>query len=757
MKKLLILLVVFTFTIGFAQQKGTIRGKVTDVVTKEFLPGVNIILVGTVKGTASDTEGEFIIENVDVGNYQLKASAIGYQSSVKSDVVVNSSRPTYVEFKLAEQVIELEGVTVTSEFFESNPTEINSVKSFSYEEIRRAPGGFEDVVRALSVLPGVAQAEAGRNDLVVRGGAPSENLYIIDGFVVPNINHFGSQGATGGALSFINLDFVNETTFSSGGFSAIYGDKLSSVLTIDLREGREDKIGGKATVAATQFGLNIEGPVSENSNFLFSARRSYLDFIFNAAGFGFVPEYYDVLSKYTYDFNSRSRLSYLFIGAFDRVSFNNDSEENVIDNSRVLGSNQNQYLTGVSFRRLYGKGFYTIKLSRSFVDYDSFQKDTLFNPIFQNKSREGENELRGDVVYKLSKTSELNFGLSGKLIKFSADIRLPIFVTTFGDTLKVTSLNESEYFSKSAGYLQYSNLIFNRLKISLGGRLDYFGKIEDKFYLSPRLAIGYHLNDKTLISFSSGIYYQSPSYIWLIADEMNTELKAVRADHYIAGIERKLRDDTRLKIEGFYKDYRNYPASLLRPYLLLANTGAGYGGADDNFNAFGLEPLTSGGTGEVKGIEVSIQKKSSRIPHYGIASLTYSEARFTPLNGIESPGQYDQKWIFNLSAGYIFNKKWETSVKFRYATGNPYTPYNPDGTQNVNEYLSARIEPNHSLDVRIDRRWNFEGWNLIAYLDVQNVYNRKNSSSVRWDFKENKVDESSSIGLLPSIGISVEF
>lgn len=757
MKKLLILLVVFTFTIGFAQQKGTIRGKVTDVVTKEFLPGVNIILVGTVKGTASDTEGEFIIENVDVGNYQLKASAIGYQSSVKSDVVVNSSRPTYVEFKLAEQVIELEGVTVTSEFFESNPTEINSVKSFSYEEIRRAPGGFEDVVRALSVLPGVAQAEAGRNDLVVRGGAPSENLYIIDGFVVPNINHFGSQGATGGALSFINLDFVNETTFSSGGFSAIYGDKLSSVLTIDLREGREDKIGGKATVAATQFGLNIEGPVSENSNFLFSARRSYLDFIFNAAGFGFVPEYYDVLSKYTYDFNSRSRLSYLFIGAFDRVSFNNDSEENVIDNSRVLGSNQNQYLTGVSFRRLYGKGFYTIKLSRSFVDYDSFQKDTLFNPIFQNKSREGENELRGDVVYKLSKTSELNFGLSGKLIKFSADIRLPIFVTTFGDTLKVTSLNESEYFSKSAGYLQYSNLIFNRLKISLGGRLDYFGKIEDKFYLSPRLAIGYHLNDKTLISFSSGIYYQSPSYIWLIADEMNTELKAVRADHYIAGIERKLRDDTRLKVEGFYKDYRNYPASLLRPYLLLANTGAGYGGADDNFNAFGLEPLTSGGTGEVKGIEVSIQKKSSRIPHYGIASLTYSEARFTPLNGIESPGQYDQKWIFNLSAGYIFNKKWETSVKFRYATGNPYTPYNPDGTQNVNEYLSARIEPNHSLDVRIDRRWNFEGWNLIAYLDVQNVYNRKNSSSVRWDFKENKVDESSSIGLLPSIGISVEF
>ena len=464
-----------------------------------------------------------------------------------------------------------------------------------------------------------------------------------------------------------------------------------------------------------------------------------------------------MLSKFTHDFNSRNRISYLFIGAFDRVNFNNDSEENVIDNSRVLGSNQNQYLTGISFRHLLNNGFYTIRLSRNFVDYDSFQKDTLFNPIFQNKSREGENELRGDVVYKLSKTSELNFGISGKLIKFSADVRLPIFVTTFGDTLRVNSLNASEYFSKSAAYLQYSNRVFNRLKVSLGGRLDYFGKIEEKFYVSPRLAIGYHLNDKTVFSFSTGIYYQNPSYIWLIADEQNTNLKAVRADHYIAGIERRLRDDTRLKIEGFYKDYKNYPASTLRTYLVLANTGAGYGGADDNFNAFGLEPLTSGGTGEVKGVELSIQKKSSRIPHYGLASLTYSQSTFTPLNGIQSPGQYDQKWIFNLSVGYIFNQKWETSLKFRYATGNPYTPYNSDGTQNINEYLSARIQPNHSLDLRIDRRWNFESWNLIAYLDIQNVYNRKNSSSVRWDFKENKVDESSSIGLLPSIGISVEF
>ena len=202
---------------------------------------------------------------------------------------------------MSEAVIELEGVTVSSDVFENLPTEVNSVKKFSYEEIRRSPGGFEDVVRALSVLPGVARQSAGRNDLVVRGGAPSENLYIVDGLIVPNINHFGSQGSTGGPLSFINLDFVEETTFSTGGFQANYGDKLSSVLKIDLREGRKDRLGGKALVSASQFGLNLEGPVSENSNFIFSLRRSYLDFIFNAAGFNFVPEYYDLLTKYNYN------------------------------------------------------------------------------------------------------------------------------------------------------------------------------------------------------------------------------------------------------------------------------------------------------------------------------------------------------------------------------------------------------------------------------------------------------------------------
>jgi len=742
---------------GNEESKGKITGKVVDETSREPIPGVNVTIIGTNIGTATDLNGNFEINGISFGMYQVKFSSIGYSTVVKTDVVVSSVKPTDLMVYLVESTIEFESINVKANYFMQDPSEIGSIANFSYEEIRRAPGGFEDVIRALSVLPGVAQTSAGRNDLVVRGGAPSENLYIVDGFVVPNINHFGTQGATGGPISYINLDFVRETTFSTGGFSTLYGDKLSSVLSIDLRDGRKDKLGGKATISASQFGLNAEGPIGDKGNFLFSARRSYLDFIFDAAGFNFVPEYYDVLSKVNYDINSKEKISFLFVSAFDRVKFNNKTAEDRYDNSRILGSNQNSYLTGISYRKLIPNGFYTISLSRNFTDYDSAQRDSLLNPIFLNKSREGENELKGDLVLKLSKTSELNFGSSLKLIKFSADIKLPSFITTFGEALSISSVNTKTNFLKYNIYTQLNQVLFNKLRMSVGARLDYFNGIEAKYNFNPRISFSYSISDLANMNLSIGSYSQSPSYIWLAAIPSNKELKAVKVNQIVLGYERNLDEDLRLKLEAFTKQYSDYPTSVIRPYLVLANTGAGYTGSEDNFSSFGFEPLVSKGKGNVNGLELSLQKKSSEVPHYGIISITYSKARFTGLDGIERDGTYDQRLIINASGGYRFNEKWEVSGKFKFATGNPYTPFNDDGTQSVINYNSKRFKSFHSVDLRVDRRWEFDGWNLITYLDIQNIYNNKNTNIIRWDYRKNKVAENNSIGILPSIGVSVEF
>ncbi|MGB5850362.1 MAG: TonB-dependent receptor [Ignavibacteriaceae bacterium] len=753
---ILILLVSFLSLTAFAQDNNIkIYGKVIDKVTQQPLPGANILVINTNYGASTDANGKFEINNFPPGEYQLRASIIGYRSVTKTDVMVMSGFTAEVIFELEEEAIQLEDVVVKSDYFETSRLDVVSTRGFNNEEIRRSPAGFEDVIRALSVFPGVAQADAGRNDLIVRGGAPSENLYLIDGYKVQNINHFGSQVAAGGPLSYINLDFVSSSTFSTGGFSVINGDKLSSTLAVDLRTGRKDRLGGKATISASQFGLNIEGPISNSSQFIFSARRSYLDFIFKAADFSFVPEYWDIMGKADFEIDENNSLSILVITAIDNINYFNDTENQRYDNSRIIGSEQLQYLAGLKYRHLIDNGFINLSLTRNYVDYDTQQRDSLLVPLFINKSTEIQNTFNAELTYKFSNKVDLTLGGDAKLIDFKAKILLPSYITTFDDSLPTTALDTVETYYKGALYSNFNLVLFDKLVANLGIRADYFNTLEDKFYFSPRLSLSYLLTDITRINFSTGIYYQSPAYLWLVGDENNTRLKNMRVNQFIVGFDHYLNSDALIKVEGFYKDYSDYAVSLIRTYLTMANTGAGFG--DENYESFGLEPLVSEGTGRARGVEFSLQKKLSDTPYFGIASLTYSVADYAALDNVERIGSYDQTWIVSLSGGYKISTEWETSLKFRYSTGRPYTPYNSDGTQNVTDYNSLRFPANHSLDIRVDKLWFFSGWSLITYIDIQNIYNRKNITGVRWDERTQSPEFNEAIGILPTIGISAVF
>jgi hypothetical protein len=269
--------------------------------------------------------------------------------------------------------------------------------------------------------------------------------------------------------------------------------------------------------------------------------------------------------------------------------------------------------------------------------------------------------------------------------------------------------------------------------------------------------MSYELNDLTKINLSTGIYYQAPSYIWLAYNGNDKRLKDTRADQIVLGFDHLLREDLLLKIETYYKWYEDYPSSLTRQYLVLANTGAGFSGSDDNFSSFGIEPLTSGGSGKSRGAELSLQKKLSEIKCYGILSLAYNVTDFKAIDNIEHPGAYDQRWIFNLSGGYKFNEKWEASLKFRYASGRPYTPFTNTGAQLVQDYLSQYYNALHSLDIRVDKRWFYESFTMITYIDIQNIYNNRYSNALRWNPRTRAAQNGPSIGLLPTIGISIEF
>jgi len=737
------------------RQRGILMGSVLNAETREVLPGANIVIEGTTLGGASDIEGRFAITGVPPGAYVVRITILGYKPSISSDIVISPSKPAVLDVLLTPSNIDFAEVNVVADYFQKSPDAVLSTQYQSYEEIRQLPGGLEDVVRAVSILPGVAQVQGGRNDLIVRGGAPSENLFLLNDFEIPNINHFGTQGASGGPLSFINLDFVSGTMFSTGGFGVPYGDRLSSVLSIDLREGRTDRFGGKATIGSTQFGLNLEGPVDERSSFIFSARRSYLDFIFKAAGFGFVPEYWDFLAKGDYRIDSRNRISLLGIAVLDQTKFFNDTPDQRYENSQILGNNQDQFAGGTSWQHLFSSGYTLVSAGFHSVKFSFTQQDSLLQRIFSNTSRETESYLTSQVVFRTPALTEFWLGVQGKFVNVEAAIDLPPYTSSFGEVI-ASNISDLRKAFKGGVYGQVSQQLTN-LTITGGGRLDYFSLIEDGLKFSPRISASYKLGIQTSLNASVGRYYQAPSYIWLIANPSNINLTPIGATQFVAGIEHMLREDMKVSLEGYDKRYDHYPVSIVRPYLTMANTGAGFGGAEEGFASFGTDSLVSFGNGESYGVEVLVQKKYSDTPFYGTFSVSFNETRFTSLHGTRRPRSFDQQWILNLGGGYVFSEKWEASAKFRFSSGIPYTPYNADGSQSGDRYNSERTGNNHSLDVRVDRRWFYDSWTLIAYIDIQNIYNRKEVGVPRYDERTGTAKSSDAIGILPSIGVSAEF
>ena len=757
MKKYIFLtLLIFFLALNlYSQNKGQILGKVIDKSSRESLSGITVRLVGTNYGAITNKEGRFIIRNIEPGIYTIQATGVGYEPFVEANISVTNTKPLEYEIELKQSTIQGQQIEVTTSYYERNIENAISSQSLNFQDIRRTPGAQEDVIRATQLLPGVSVTSAGRNDLIVRGGAPYENLFIVDNIEVPNINHFGTQGSTGGPLSLINIDFVKDVEFSSGTFPAMYGDKTSSLTNITLRNGNTQKFTGLLNLSATGFGINAEGPLSENSSGWVSVRRSYLDLVFKAAGFGFIPEYWDFQGKFNWNVNDKNQLSFLTIGAIDRVILNNNTEENLFNNSRIAVPQQNQYFSALNWKRFLGKGFMNVTLGEYLSRFDTYQNDTTGSTVFKNISKEAETTLRTDFFFEINRKSNITFG---NQIKYATsldyDVIIPGYLRTDIDGKQLPlDLDTSFNAIKNATYISYSHDV-GYLQYKVGGRVDYYSFLQDKFYFSPRVAISYLWTERTTLSIGYARFYQSPSYIWFVGDPINSKLKPIQADQLVFSFAHNPRPDVKIQVEIYQKWYKNYPARILRPYAVLAPSGF-----DDLTNdiPFGLEPLTSEGIGYSRGIELFIQKKFSEIPLYGLLSLTLADTKFKSLKGDYIRGAYDSPVILNATAGYRFNPEWELSGKFRLASGLPTTPFDNNGKRIYELYNQGdRLPLYHALDLRLDKRWYFENFTLNTYIDIQNLYGRKNVASYRWNPKLNKVESQAAIGILPSIGVNLE-
>lgn len=755
------LLTILILSLGiFAEdafsQTGSIIGKVLDADTKAPLIGVNVIVVGTLKGAATDMDGSFVIPEIPVGSYVLQFDYIGYEQLIKTDVIVRPNRITYVNVELKMAAIEMDEIRVTTGYFPESDEEPTSVTNFSYEEIRRAPGSAGDVSRILMVLPSIAKVNDQSNNLIVRGGNPIENTFYIDNIEILNINHFPQQGASGGPIGILNVDFIQDVTFYSGGFSALYGDKLSSVMDIKFREGNRSEFDGQLDLNFSGFGGVAEGPLFKNKgSWLFSARRSYLDFVVKMFDVGstVAPVYGDIQGKIVYDLNANNKLILLGIFADDHNAPDRETaEKNYMD----YYGNQDLYQStiGLNWRAIWDKkGYSNTSIAYTFNKYneDWFETTTGLYRI-RNRTNEQAFKFRNINHFRLNKKHNIEFGLEAKHLIEDYDNWYAATTNNIGKPVSALTIENKITGDKIGGFLNYVVKPFTRLTTTLGVRADYFS-YNNSTVISPRFAFSYQLTQKTSLNGSAGIFYQSLPLLLLVQNPSNKNLKNAKAIHYILGIDHLLTENTKLTLEVYQKDYDQFPMDPQQPALFLIDKSFfnNYGTLKDNGKAFS------------RGIELMIQKKLAR-DFYGLISASYFRSRYKGLDGIWRDRDFDNRVTFSMQGGYKPNNKWEFSVRWIYAGGVPYTPFdiekskqNHRAVYNENRINQVRYPDYHSMNVRFDRRFIFSRSNIVFYLSVWNVYNRKNIANFFWNDKEQKPDEVYQWGLLPIFGVEYEF
>ncbi len=254
-------------------------GRVVDAETNYPLCSTTVVVKELDKGVYTNEKGQYKIMNLPVGNYTIAFQLIGTQPQLKTDVIIRSNRTTFVNGELKRTAIQIEGIKVETDYFAEIVDQSTSVISFSNEEIRRAPGSAGDVSRIMMSLPSVAKVNDQSNNLIVRGGNPMENTFFIDNIEIPNINHFPHQGSSGGPIGILNVDFIDDVTFNTGGFSAIYGDKLSSIMELDFRDGNPNEFDGQIDFSWVGFGGIFEGPINEKCSAMLAVKRSYLQYL----------------------------------------------------------------------------------------------------------------------------------------------------------------------------------------------------------------------------------------------------------------------------------------------------------------------------------------------------------------------------------------------------------------------------------------------------------------------------------------------
>ena len=746
-------------------------------------PDVAVCVSATSQCDATAADGRFAIEGVRAGTYRLEIIAPGQAGFVSQDLEVRAGLDALVEIALPDFGSIQQSVTVTAPAF-SFPEEVrNSGFLVSARDIETSAGALQDVSRYVQALPGVViGTDDFRNDLIVRGGSPLENLYIIDNVQIPNINTFATFASAGGTVSMLDSALIEDVTFLTGGYPAAYGNRTSSVLQITEREGDRTRISGRATLGFAGTGVVLEGPLGRRKagSWIVSGRRSFLDLFTKDIGIGGVPVLYTLNSKAVYDLSPRDRLWMINVSGLDRIRL---GLTDATDLTSELGNLDIRYrgrrsATGVNWQRLFGsRGVGLLGLAYSRATVDQQVKDLIRGGVpsaetpvadqiaagalvFRENSTETETSAKYDLTAYLPVVDKVQAGASVERLDVRYDAASP-----FGTDSPYFAVADQNAFAldrhitttRVGGYLQATRSVTTRLSATLGARIDRYQYL-DATRVGPRASLDYRLTEHLSLRGSFGRYAQQPFLVFLAAYPSNRTLAPFEADHYVAGLSYTPSAPVRITVEGYRKVYRDYPVSSQIPSLSLANVGDTFAVRDALF------PLTSGGRGEAEGLELFAERKAGAGRWHGQANVAVSRARHAGLDGVLRPGSFDYPVAVNVLGGYRVSPAWDLSLRATYLAGRPYTPFDQAasttqhrGVYDLSQVNALRAPDYIPVDARVDRHLSVRGRSVTLFAGVQNLTNRKNVAGYVWDRRNGTTHVNEQMGLFPILGLDWRF
>jgi hypothetical protein len=737
---------------------GALRGRVVEENTHRPISDAELCLDNGRCGRTGP-DGSFRLEDLRPGDYLVTVGTATAKVHVRAGVEAN------VEFEVPEIKAYQETVEVSAPVFLAPEELRNSNYLVSAREVQYSASSLKDVSRQLQTLPGVVfGGNDFRNDIVVRGGSPLENLFIVDNIDIPNINHFANFASAGGPVGEFNSELLADMTFLTGGYPAPYDNRLSSVVQISQRDGNHEHNAGQFTLGFGGAGGIAEGPIGTKGSWVVSMRRSFLDAFTKDIGIGGVPIYYNYQGKALYDLTPSDRVWISTIGGWDRIALrpnpDKPDEESTPYNVNTNGSRDS---IGVNWQHVFGaSGVGLLGVSTSgATEFTEVSDNRLADLITLNQtSSERDVGIKYDLTYSLSGVGRVQAGVSGRWYFINYDNNSPIgYDNPFSQVPgRVDPHHVIQDFTttQQSGYLQVSRNLLEPLQLTVGLRWDRYAYGQNA-RLTERAGLTWRIRPSLSAHASFGTYVQQPAFVFLTASPINRSLAPIGARHIVAGLGWTPTGSTRVTVEAYEKIYSDYPVSTEYQQISLAAAGNDYG---PNYY---LIPMISAGRGRARGIEIFAEKKFNGHV-YGEVNLSASQSRQAALDGIMRPSGFDSPYVFNATGGYHVSPLWEVAVRYVFLSGRPYTPYDPTlsqeqdrGVFDLSRVNALRAPSYQRLDFRIDRFLRWHGQQIDVYGGLQNAFNRQNFLAYQWDYRVNQPKELYELKLFPIGGVEWRF